>query len=111
MSYSTSVYQVLKAIDDSYENNNFNFEETLSLEKLKISERRLNLILEGLVNDNFIIGFSVDEVCFGDDGAPEIIQVSAPRLTISGMDYLENNSSMKKAYNTLKELKDWIPGI
>ena len=34
-----------------------------------------------------------------------------PRLTLTGLDYLENNSSMKKAYKILKEAKEWIPGM
>lgn len=39
--YSTNIYQILKAIDISYENQNFNAETTLDLEKLKISQHRL----------------------------------------------------------------------
>ncbi|WP_260312134.1 YjcQ family protein [Lactococcus lactis] len=31
-------------------------------------------------------------------------------MTIKGIEYLDENSMMKKAYKTLKELKDWIPG-
>lgn len=107
MQNSTSIYQILKAIDVSYENNNFNFEETLNLEKLKISERRLNLILEGLINDNLINGFSIEN--YGDDTIPEIIEVSTPRLTIAGMDYLENNSSMKKALKFITAINGFMP--
>lgn len=32
-------------------------------------------------------------------------------LTISGMIYLEDNTTMKNAYKLLKEAKEWIPGL
>ena len=48
MSLDKTIFRILKAIDVAYENNNFNLEETLNLEKLGISERRLILMLEQL---------------------------------------------------------------
>ena len=32
-------------------------------------------------------------------------------LTIQGMLFLEENSAMKTVYRTLKEAKEWIPGL
>ena len=48
MSLDTTIFRILKAIDVAYEENNFNFDETLNLKKLGISERRLILMLEQL---------------------------------------------------------------
>ncbi|MGL4874908.1 MAG: YjcQ family protein [Clostridium sp.] len=107
MSTSTSIYQILKAIDFSYENNNFKYETTFNLEKLKISKQRLELLLENLTIDNYIQGISIKR----DSNGNAIVCIGKPRLTNSGLIYLEENSSMKKAYETLKEIKGWIPGI
>ena len=109
MSYSTSTvtFQILKAIDVSYENKNFDFNETLNLEKLEINEHRLELFLENLVNDDFLMGIKVSRSIGGNCS----LSIGLPRLTLRGMDYLENNSTMKKAYSTLKEIKGWIPGL
>lgn len=32
-------------------------------------------------------------------------------LTVNGMLFLEENTSMKKVYRFLKETKEWIPGF
>ena len=56
-SSTNSIYQILKAIDISFENQNFDFDNTLSLEKLKISKHRLNLLLNNLIDDGLIQGF------------------------------------------------------
>lgn len=32
-------------------------------------------------------------------------------ITMKGIEYLQDNSKMKKVYEALKEVKDWIPGL
>ena len=105
MSLDTTIFQILKAIDVAFENDNFDFSNTLDLNKLNISRRRLVLLLEQLKLNGYITGILIplnfnDEVTFHND-----------RLTLKGLDYLENNSSMKKAYKLLKEIKGWIPSL
>ncbi len=53
MSLDTTVFQILKAIDWSYENNNFIYSETLNLENLNISNQRLELLIEELGDKNY----------------------------------------------------------
>ena len=105
MSLDTTIFQILKAIDVAFENDNFDFSNTLDLSKLNISRRRLVLFLEQLKLNGYITGILIplnfnDEVTFHNI-----------RLTLKGLDYLENNSSMKKAYKLLKEIKGWIPSL
>ena len=107
MSLDTTIFRILKAIDIAYEKNNFNLDETLNLEKLVISERRLILMLEQLKEKNYITGISLNHSISGHIK----IGFNNPRLTLDGLDFLENNSSMKKAYKMLKEAKEWIPGL
>ena len=104
--YSTNIYQILKAIDLSYENQDFNAETTLDLEKLEISQHRLDLILENLSNDGYLTGITVVKFIGGSG-----IKFNNPKLTTQGILFLENNSNMKKAYSTLKEMRGWIPGF
>lgn len=59
MSTSITIFQILKAIDVSYEEKNFDFEKTFDLSKLKISSHRLDLLLENLINDGHITGLNV----------------------------------------------------
>ena len=107
MSTSITIFQILKAIDVSYEEKNFDFEKTFDLSKLKISSHRLDLLLENLINDGYITGLNVSRSIYGEAS----ITVNNPRLTTQGLLFLEENTVMKKAYNTLKEIKDWIPGM
>lgn len=107
MSTSTSIYQILKAIDVSYENKNFNYEITFDLKKMEISKHRLELLLENLIDDGYIQGLKIARDLKGNP----TISIGLPRLTTAGLIYLEENSSMKKAYEILKEIKGWIPGI
>lgn len=107
MSNLTTIYQILKAIDVSYENNDFDYEKTLDLSKLRISEQRLELLLENLVADGYINGISIQR----DSNGVAMVSLNRPRLTTQGLLYLEENSSMKKAYALLKEAKEWIPGF
>ena len=73
----------------------------------QISKHRLELFLEELVDKNYIKGLTVRHSINGNP----IISIGNPRLTLDGLDFLENNSSMKKAYKFLKEAKEWIPGL
>ena len=107
MSLDTTIFRILKAIDVAYEENNFNFDETLNLKKLGISERRLILMLEQLKEKNYITGISTIASISGHIH----ISINNPRLTLDGMDFLENNTAMKKAYKMLKEAKEWFPGM
>jgi putative uncharacterized protein FNV0885 len=107
MSLDTTIFRILKAIDIAYEENNFNFDETLNLKKLGISERRLILMLEQLKEKNYITGISTITSISGHIH----IGINNPRLTLEGMDFLENNTDMKKAYKMLKEAKEWFPGM
>ena len=107
MSLDTTIFQILKAIDWSYENNDFIYSETLNLEKLNISNQRLELLIEELVDKNYIKGLSVSRSISGHVH----ISKSKPRLTLDGLNFLEDNTSMKNAYKVLKEVKGWIPGL
>lgn len=107
MSTSTSIYQILKAIDLSYENQDFNFETTFDLKKLNISQQRLELLLENLIDDGFVKGITGVRSFNGQIR----FSIATPRLTNDGLLYLEENSIMKKAYETLKEARGWIPGF
>ncbi len=104
---SISIFQILKAIDVSYERQNFDYDKTFDLEKLKISKQRLELLLENLIDDGHIKGLIVKINSYNNP----LITCSNPRLTTSGLLFLEENSKMKKAYEVLKEIKGWIPGL
>ena len=91
-SKSTVEFQILKAIDVSYEKQNFNLKETLNLEKLGITEHRFNLLLENLVNNDFLTGLNPSRTIDGS----YTWSINSPRLTSTGLDYLENFKNSQK---------------
>ncbi|WP_314811959.1 YjcQ family protein [Fusobacterium pseudoperiodonticum] len=105
MSYSTVIFQILKAIETLDNSVDFNLFEVFDISKINISEKLLIKILKNLIEEGYIKNFQI--TISGNN----IFTSNYPELTLKGMLFLEENSSMKKAYKTLKEIKGWIPGF
>lgn len=106
MNNFTIIYKILSAIEKSMEYEIFD-KEMISAKTLGISEIRLIKILKMLIDENYITGITVKHTAQGS----YINFTDNISLTIKGLEYLEQNSMMKKAYNTLKGVKDTIPFI
>ena len=105
MSYSTAIFQILKAIETLDDSVDFNFFKVFDISKINISEKLLIKILKNLIEEGYIKNFQITV------SGNNIFTSNYPELTLKGMLFLEENSSMKKAYRTLKEIKGWIPGF
>lgn len=105
MSYSTAIFQILKAIETLDDSVDFNLFEVFDISKINISEKLLIKILKNLIEEGYIKNFQI--TISGNN----IFTSNYPELTLKGMLFLEENSSMKKEYKTLKEIKGWIPGF
>lgn len=103
--YSVAIYKILKIIDVGYENQNFSF-KCFDLKKLEISEHRLELILLSLYNSGLIDGVKEIPVMMSRNPKHNFDNLF---LTLEGMLFLEENSSMKNAYKILREVRDWLP--
>lgn len=102
--YFISMYQILKAIETSSYSNSFNYDETLNLKKLKLTEEELMIIIDNIIDDELVKGLIIIPGTAG-------FKAVNPRLTTAGYLYLKNNSEMQRAYKFLKEVKGWIPGL
>ena len=78
----------------------------VSYEKLGICECYWNDIIISLIENDYIKGISIIKMC-GQTG----IKSTDPKITMQGIEFLQENSAMKKAYEFLKDLKELIPGI
>ncbi|SFE47362.1 YjcQ family protein [Peptostreptococcus sp. D1] len=97
------VYKILVGIEASMDSSIF---DGTFLEALKISEERRNKILQSMIDDGLIDGFARINY-HGGYGFKAI----EPRLTIKGMEFLQENSTMQKIKNGLKDVKDITPFI
>lgn len=76
-------------------------------EALKISEVRWTRYIEMMYDCGYIKGVEISE--FVGDDIP-FFDCSDIRITLKGLEYLQENAIMRKLYKTAKGIKDIVPG-
>lgn len=99
-----TIYKILAALRASMDYEEFD-SRLISAEYLKISEPRRVALMMMLVQAGYITGITFDEGAGGDI----MMSISRPRLTLKGLEYLEENTLMKKAYRAVKGIKEILP--
>lgn len=102
--YSKNIFKILKTIDYCFVNN-ISFYE-FDLTKLGITQNELSLCLYNLYAKNYINGITFLKTV--NSNYYENFKISSLTVTHDGYLFLEENSTMKQLYNSLKELKDWL---
>ena len=82
--------------------------QDISSKRFGINEGYLFDILCDLLQEGYVKGFSV-RVTKGTGRC--ICGLENINITLKGIEYLQENSTMKKVYEKLKEVKDLIPGL
>lgn len=97
------IYRILKYLEKAmdYDEADLDF---ISAEKFGVTQQRWVAIMEMLEAEGYITGLSIKrsidgEVCYS---------VSHPRITLKGLEYLQENSIMQKAANIAKGVADII---
>ena len=106
MEYFSIVYKILKAIYYSMDYEEFD-ENSISPETLNVSVPKWEAIMRELVEQGYVKGVSLIPIAGREKG----VKVIRPTLTMKGVEYLEENSMMKKAQRFLKGIKDIAPGM
>lgn len=104
MNNFTVIYKILKAIE-----NSMDFEEfdplLISPDVLGVSKERRDKLLIEMQNEGYISGIVVKKYT----RQPAFIQEPiCPSITIKGLEYLADNSMMKKVSETLKGIVEVI---
>ena len=81
--------------------------EVVSFRALNIPERYWADVLESLTEEGFLKGVRVDALL----GNAVSVKAVSPKITMAGIQFLEENSGMAKAKAFLKELKEMVPGL
>ena len=105
--YFTVAYKILSYLKYSYENGEEPSSDILNAETYEISQRQFVKTLGMLKDDGYIKGIILTPT---KDGTV-ICGLRYTDITSTGLEYLADNSMMKKAYNILKEFRDWAPLI
>ncbi|MCD7820997.1 MAG: YjcQ family protein [Clostridiales bacterium] len=97
------IYKVLhyleKAMDYDEADTDF-----ISAEHLKLSDRRWAAIMEMLAKEGYVDGVSIKRPLDGE----VLVAFYNPRITLKGLEYLKENSLMKKAANASKGIAEVI---
>ena len=101
-----AIYKILKYLREAmnYEEADIDF---ISANALGISENLWISIVEMLTSSGYITGIEVKYGAQGD----RVLSISNLRITLKGIEYLEENSLMRRAANIAKGSKDIIPGM
>lgn len=99
-----TIYKILAALKASMDYDEFDC-GLISAERLNVSEPRRRELLRMLSQAGYITGIAFDESAVGD----VMMSIGRPRLTLKGLEYLEENSLMKRAYRAAKGIKELIP--
>ena len=102
------IYKILRHLD------RFNGDDEISMaaisaSALGISESKWEQILIELQINGYIRGLVYTQNI--SDAFPHIVEPVRPRITLQGMEYLEENGMMKRVGKFLKGVKETIPGI
>ncbi len=102
------IYKILKALEQAMDYDEFDVNK-ISHARLNISHQRWEKILIMLAKSGYIEGVIYDQ-CSGDY-SPHLEQPIQPVITLKGLEYLSDNTLMKKAANIAKGIKDVVPGL
>lgn len=99
------IYRILKALEAAPDCESFDAEEQISAERLGVTKPRLYALFSMLSQEGYITG--VRERRFPGEQYPQA-DIRDIRITLKGLEYLSENSLMKKAACLLKEVSGLV---
>lgn len=102
--FSKTIYRILMTIDYCYTNK---LEVIFDLKALDISEEELGLYLHNLIEEGYIDGITVSKA-LNQNYFQKYKAHKYCHLTLKGMLFLEENSTIRTIYKNLDELRKWV---
>ena len=101
-----AVYKILSTLEKTMDLPEVNM-ELLDHHALDISKERWNRYIEMMVDVGYIKGASIRKDITGNLR----VECNDLRITLKGLEYLQENSIMQRMYNAAKGIKEVIPGL
>lgn len=98
------IYKILSALEKAMDCPEFDITQ-INAQSLKISEERWARYIEMLADIGLIKGVGIITNICGDT----VIKNENIRITLKGLEYLTENSIMKRIYKTLRGVKEITP--
>lgn len=100
----TAIYKILQALETAMDLPEFDLEQ-IGAEALGVSNERWVRYLEMMLDMGLIKGISLQR---NVTGTYRVIDEDV-RITLKGLEYLQENSFMKKVFKAAKGIKDVTP--
>lgn len=100
------IYSILSTLQTSLDYPKVDVER-LSAEYLEINKHRRDHLLEMLIDAGYIKGVQVRRY---EDGS-YLLMLNDVQITLKGLEYLEENSILRRVQRELKGIKETIPGL
>ena len=100
------VYKILSTLEKAMDLPEFDI-NIISAERLGISQYRWCRYIEMMVDVGYIKGIEMFEDITGE----LIVDAKDMRITLKGLEYLQENAIMQRLYNAAKGIKEIIPGL
>ena len=101
-----AVYKILSTLEKAMDLPEFDI-HLISAEKLGISQERWCRYIEMMADVGYIKGIEM----YVDITGELNVDAKDMRITLKGLEYLQENSIMQRMYNAAKGIKEVIPGL
>ena len=98
-----AIYRILRYLEKAMDYDEPDLDR-ISAKELNLSEQRWTAIMKMLADEGYVDGLSVKQSLDGD----VVVSISTPRITLKGLEYLQENSMMRRAANLAKGIADII---
>lgn len=105
MNNFTVIYKILKSLEDAMDFEKFDI-ELISPERLGVTKERRNKLLMEIQKNGYIDGLIIRQ--WIGSPSPCICEPINITITLKGLEYLSENSMMKKAANIAKGVIDFV---
>lgn len=101
-----AVYKILSTLEKAMDYPEFDM-SPIDAQHLGVSQERWNRYIEMMDDVGYVKGVKIKQYITGETD----INVNNMRITLKGLEYLQENSMMQKAYRLAKGIKETVPGI
>lgn len=101
-----AVYRILTALEKAMDLPEFDISQ-IGANALGVSEQRWARYLEMMADVGYIKGVSIKKDIMGE----YMVDTDEIRITLKGLEYLQENSIMQRIYKAAKGIKDIAPMI
>ena len=101
-----AVYRILSALEKAMDVPEFDVSQ-IGPDALGVSRQRWGRYIEMMADVGYIKGVAITETIAGD----VIVDADSIRITLKGLEYLQENGIMRKLYNVAIGIKDIAPTL